>query len=110
VKRIVWTVVLGVGGLVVAVAITLGALALAGDVGGVVQPGLPGADRPVTATSPGRDDGGGVGESPSARSSPSHDAGDDGGSASDDSSGPGSGSDDSSGPGSGSDDHSGDDD
>ena len=116
-KRIVWTIVLGIGGLVVAVAITLGALAFAGDVGGVVQPGLPRADRPSTASSPGGDDGGHV-EGGSSAPSPSHEAGDDGGSGSDgsssgsgsDGSSSGSGSDDSSGPGSGSDDHSGDDD
>jgi hypothetical protein len=41
VKKVIGMVVLGIGGLAVAVALTLGALALAGDeVGDVVQPAL----------------------------------------------------------------------
>jgi hypothetical protein len=106
VKRSVSIVVLGLGGLVAAVALTLGALALAGeDVGQVVQPVLTGeGDRTATATaSPRRDDRGGErSDGPSASSSPDDNSGDSGhdGSGSADSSGHGSGSDDASGSGS----------
>lgn len=87
-------VVLGIGGLAAAIALTVGALALAGnDVGSVVQPTLvPSASRsPSSALSPSGDD------DPSSTPSPSVD--DHGGDADpDDNSGSGS---DSSGSGSG---------
>jgi hypothetical protein len=118
VKRSVSIVVLGLGGLVAAVALTLGALALAGeDVGQVVQPVLTGeGDRTATATaSPRRDDHGGErSDSPSASPSADDHGSESGhdGSGSGDTSGhgsgsgsgsSGSGSGDSSGPGSGDD-------
>lgn len=116
-KRSVSLVVLGLGGLVAAVAMTLGALALAGeDVGQVVQPVLIGEGPTATATSsPHRDDHGGErSDSPSASPSADDHGGDSGhdGSGSGDTSGhgsgsgsgsSGSGSGDSSGPGSGDD-------
>ena len=50
-------VVLGIGGLVAAVALTVGALALAGDeVGHVVQPSLTPSRSSSDAPSPSRDD------------------------------------------------------
>ena len=93
-------VVLGVGGLAAAIALTVGALALAGsDVGSVVQPALTpsipgsrspgpsaGEDRPSSTPSPSVDDHGGAS----------------GGSGSDDHSGSGSSGSGSSGSGSGS--------
>lgn len=117
-KRSVSLVVLGLSGLAAAVAMTLGALALAGgDVGQVVQPVLTGEGQPTaTATSsPHRDDHGGEGsERPSASPSADDHGGDSGhdSSGSGDTSGhgsgsgsgsSGSGSGDSSGPGSGDD-------
>ena len=98
-KRIVWLIVLGITGLFATLALTLGALALAGDdLDDVVQPQLSEQDRRIS-NSP----------SPSVSSTPGVDASGSGGGSVDDSSG--SGSDDSSGSGSGSDDgHSDDDD
>jgi hypothetical protein len=106
VKRSVSIVVLGLGGLVAAVALTLGALALAGeDVGQVVQPALTGeGDRTATATAShrGDDHGGERSDSPSATPSADDHGGDSGhdGPGSGDASGHGSGSGDSSGSGS----------
>lgn len=120
--RVVWRIVgmvaLGIGGLVVALALTLGALAFAGDgldggtpSTGLTRPGRPTAspirDEPSRTSSPTR--------SPTRSVSPSDDGSDDDGGPDDDggsddgSSGHGSG-DDSSGHGSGDDDHSNDDD
>jgi hypothetical protein len=111
-------VVLGIGGLAAAIALTVGALALAGDVGSVVQPRLtsPGSsssapsasedidDRSETP-SPSVDDHGGEGsDDPSGSDDNSGSGSDNSGSGSDNS---GSGSDDS---GSGSDDSDGHDD
>lgn len=103
-------IALGIGGLLVALALTLGALALAGDdVGDLVRPELstPTASGSSPAT-PSETPGDDRTETPT----PTHSADDSSGHGSDgsgdDSSGHGSG-DDSSGPGSG-DDHSDDDD
>jgi hypothetical protein len=95
-KRIVAMVVLGIGGFLAAIALTMGALALAGDAAGtVVQPHLtpsqPDDRHGHTSVSP----------SPEDRTSPSpDDHGGADGSGSDDSTSGTSGS-DSSGPGSG---------
>jgi hypothetical protein len=59
VKKVIGMVVLGIGGLAAAIALTVGALALAGDeVGSVVQPSLgpSGSGSPSRATSPSRGD------------------------------------------------------
>jgi hypothetical protein len=103
-KKVIGMVVLGIGGLAAAIALTVGALALAGDeVGSVVQPSIgPSASgSPSSVPSPSRAD-----EEPSSTPSPSIDD-HGGGSGSDDPSGSddsgsgssGSGS-DNSGPGS----------
>ena len=109
-RRVVAIVALAVGGVVLALGLTLSALAVAGaDLGDSVQPRVAlERDGGTPSTTPSR----APRERPSA--SPSDDHGGNSGSGSDDSSGSGSGSDDhggdSSGPGSGSDDHSGGDD
>jgi len=107
VKKVIGLVVLGIGGLAAAIALTVGALALAGsDVGSVVQPTLTsesgsqspraseGDDHPSSTPSPSVDDHGGASGS---RDSPGSDNSGPGSSGSG-SSGSGSGS---SGPGSG---------
>jgi len=100
VKKVIGLVVLGIGGLAAAIALTVGALALAGsDVGSVVQPTLTSASgsqspRASSTPSPSVDDHGGAsgsGDSPGSDNS-------DPGSSGSGSSGSGSGS---SGPGSG---------
>jgi hypothetical protein len=92
VKKAIVMVVLGIGGLAAAIALTVGALALAGDeVGNVVQPTIVPSESRSLAPSPSE-----VGDDPSSTPSPSAD--DHGGDAGpDDNSGPGS---DNSGPGS----------
>jgi hypothetical protein len=111
-KRILTMIGLGIGGLVIATAMTLGALALAGnDLGDVVHPRLDQATEQPTHT-PSSDDHGSSTASPSVDD---HGGASPGASPSvDDHGGSGSGSgggDDSSGHGSGSgSDHSGDDD
>jgi hypothetical protein len=84
VKKVIVMAVLGIGGLAAAIALTVGALALAGnEVGSVVQPTLIPSESGSLASSPSGDD------EPSASSSPS--AEDHGGDADpDDNSGPGS--------------------
>jgi hypothetical protein len=98
-KKVIAMVVLGIGGLAVAIGLTVGALALAGDVGTVVQPRLTHTASPSDVPSPSREDD----DDRSGTPSPSVD--DHGGVGSDDPAGsdddPGSGSDNS---GSGSDD------
>ena len=98
-KRVIGLVVLGIGGLAAAIALTVGALALAGsDVGSVVQPTLVpsgsgsgaanpsmGDDDPSSTPSPSVDDHGGAG-------SPSPDDHSGSGSSGSGSSGSGSGS------------------
>lgn len=99
-KRVVAMVVLGIGGLAAAIALTVGALALAGDVGTVVQPTLSGSaseSRSPSASavdesgseipSPSADDHGGGSDDPAG----SDDSGGNSGPGSDDS-GSGSGS------------------
>lgn len=107
-KRVIAMIVLGIGGLAAAIALTVGALALAGDVGQVVQPSFAGsasASRSPRASaedegraetpSPSVDDHGGGSDDPAG----SDDSGGNSGSGSDSSgsgsSGSGSGSDDS---------------
>lgn len=77
-KKVVGLIVLGIGGLAVAIALTVGALALAGsDVGSVVQPALTpsnagsrapgpsaGDDRSSSTPSPSVDDHGGASGAP----------------------------------------------
>ena len=100
-KRVVAMIVLGIGGLAAAIALTVGALALAGDVGSVTQPRLEGsssASRTPDAADD-HDDG-------SATPSPSvddHGGGSNDPSGSDDHSGSGSSGSGSSDSGSGSD-------
>ena len=91
-------IVLGIGGLVIALALTVGALAIAGsDVGDVVQPQVSTEDRSTDPPSPsGLDD---ASKLPSASTSSTSDVGGSEDGPDDDSSGPGS-DDDSSGPGS----------
>jgi hypothetical protein len=74
-KRVVAMIVLGIGGLAAAIALTVGALALAGDVGTVTQPTLEGSSS--ASRSPSAEDSDDRSETPS----PSVD---DGGSGSDD--------------------------
>lgn len=50
-------VVLGIGGLAAAIALTVGALALAGDVGTVVEPRITPSGSRSETSSPSRDDG-----------------------------------------------------
>jgi hypothetical protein len=58
-KRVIAMVVLGIGGLAAAIALTVGALALAGDVGSVVETDItPSARSSQTGPSPFRDDDG----------------------------------------------------
>jgi hypothetical protein len=86
-KRVIAMVVLGIGGLAAAIALTVGALALAGDVGSVVETNItPSTLTSHTTPSPSRDD-----DDRSDTPSPSVDdhGGDDG---SDDNSGSNSGS------------------
>ena len=83
-KKAIVMVVLGIGGLAAAIALTVGALALAGnDVGSVVQPTLIPSEARSLAASPSGDD------DPSTSPSPSAD--DHGGEAYPDDSGSGSG-------------------
>ena len=84
-KRVIAMVVLGIGGLAAAIALTVGALALAGDVGSVVETNItPSSQTSLTSPTPSRDD-----DDRSETPSPSVDdhGGDDG---SDDNSGSGS--------------------
>jgi hypothetical protein len=91
--RIVGMVALGLGGLVVALALTLGALALASDdAGGGSPAGIELMERPSTGATPSRDD---PARSPSPRRSESPSDDDiDGDHGYDDPSDDGSGSDD----------------
>jgi hypothetical protein len=98
-KRVVAMIVLGIGGLAAAIALTVGALALAGDVGSLVQPNLSGSASGSRSPSASEDDDP-LSETPSP-SVDDHGGGSDDSSGSDDSGGnSGSGSDNS---GSGSD-------
>jgi hypothetical protein len=103
-KKTIGMVLLGIGGLAAAIALTVGALALAGDdVGSVVQPTLEssssgGSSSQTRGPSPSVDDHGG--DDGTTTASPSVDDHGGGGSGSDDHSGSGSGSDSSSGSGS----------
>jgi hypothetical protein len=56
VKKVIAMVVLGIGGLAAAIGLTVGALALAGDVGTVVQPRLTQSRSAEDATSPSQED------------------------------------------------------
>jgi hypothetical protein len=97
-KKVVGLVVLGIGGLAAAIAITVGALALAGsDVGNVVQPTLTPSNHGSRAPGPSAGD-----DRSSSTPSPSVDdhGGATGGSGSDDHSGSGSSGSGSSGSGS----------
>lgn len=68
-KRVIGSVVLGIGGLAAAVALTVGALALAGsDVGSVVQPTLTPSESGARSPSPSERD-----DHPSSTPSPSVD-------------------------------------
>jgi hypothetical protein len=95
-RKTIGMVLLGLGGLVAAIGLTVGALALAGDdVGSVVQPTLEspssgGSSAETRSASPSVDDHGGDDRTPSA--SPSVDDHGGGGSGSDDHSGSSSGS------------------
>ena len=108
-KKVIAMVVLGNGGLAAAIALTVGALALAGDVGTVVQPRLtPSGSSDDSPSSPRDDEGRSETPSPSVDDHGGSDdpSGDDNSGSGSDNSGPGSdnsgsGSDDS---GSGSDD------
>jgi len=62
-KRVVAMVVLGIGGLAAAIALTVGALALAGDVGTVTQPRLEGSS--ADSRSPSAEDSHDRSETPS---------------------------------------------
>ena len=56
-KRVIAMVVLGIGGLAAAIALTVGALALAGDVGSVVETNItPSTQASRTTPSPSRGD------------------------------------------------------
>ena len=106
-RKSIGMVLLGLGGLVAAIALTVGALALAGDdVGSVVQPTLPSPSSPSStpqetrSPSPSVDDHGG--DDGTATPSASVDDHGGGGSGSDDHSGSGSGSGSGSNSGSGS--------
>jgi hypothetical protein len=56
-KRVIAMVVLGIGGMAAAIALTVGALALAGDVGSVVETNItPSIQGSHTSPSPSRDD------------------------------------------------------
>ena len=58
-KRVIAMVVLGIGGLAAAIALTVGALALAGDVGSVVETNItPSTRSSHTTPSPSGDDDG----------------------------------------------------
>jgi hypothetical protein len=94
-KRVVAMIVLGIGGLAAAIALTVGALALAGDVDSITQPRLEGSSSPSSSPSASREDDRGS-ETPSP-SVDDHGGGSDDPSGSDDNSGSGS---DSSGSGS----------
>jgi hypothetical protein len=103
-KKTIGMVLLGLGGLVAAIALTVGALALAGDdVGSVVQTTLEpsssaGSSAQTRSPSPSVDDHGG--DDGTSTASPSADDHGGGGSGSDDHSGSGSGSGSNSGSGS----------
>lgn len=100
-KKVIWLVVLGIGGLAAAISMTVGALALAGsDVGSVVQPTLipsesgagspspsEGNDHLSSTPSPSVDDHGGA----SGSDSPGSDDHSGSGSSGSESSGSGSG-------------------
>jgi hypothetical protein len=105
-KRVVAMIVLGIGGLAAAIALTVGALALAGDVGQLVQPTFSGsmpASRSPSASaedegrsetpSPSADDHGGGSDDPSG--SDGDNSGSGSGSSGSGSGSSGSGSDDS---------------
>jgi hypothetical protein len=99
-KRVVAMIVLGIGGLAAAIALTVGALALAGDVGTITQPRLEGSSSPSTSPSDSRDDVRTETPSPSVDD---HGRGPDDPAGSEDNSGSGSGSSGSGSSGSGSD-------
>ena len=103
-KKVIGMVLLGLGGLAAAIALTVGALALAGDdVGSVVQPTLEtssssGSSAETLSPSPSVDDHGDDDGTPTGSPSVDDHGGD--GSGSDDNSGSGSGSGSNSGSGS----------
>jgi len=99
-KRVVAMIVLGIGGLAAAIALTVGALALAGDVGSVTQPRLEGSSSPTSSPSASQEDTRGS-ETPSP-SVDDHGGGSDDPAGGEDNSGPGSGSSGSGSSGSGS--------
>lgn len=79
-KKVIAMVVLGIGGMAAAIALTVGALALAGDVGSVVETNItPSTQSSHTTPSPSRDDdGGSETPSPSVDDHGGADGGDDG--------------------------------
>jgi hypothetical protein len=82
-KKMIGMVLLGLGGLAAAIGLTVGALALAGDVGSVVQPTLqsssPGSSAETPSSSPSVDDHGDDDGTPTASPSVDDHGGDDGG-------------------------------